>query len=191
MRSEPERRSAVGPLPHRVTDRVDDAVAWVLLAAGLFLVVIAGATGLGVYGRESERAELESASRWQARAVLLEDAQLVAGDVGERLPFRAMAHWTDRKGLDHSGVVDAGGRKPAGAEVQVWVDAAGDAAPAPVRPVNAVAGGVAAGFGVLCAGGTLLVALWFGVRGLTARHNARRWAREWERVEPDWRRHLR
>jgi hypothetical protein len=130
-----------------------------------------------VYGRENERAELESDSRWQARAVLLEDAQLVAGDVGERLPFRAVARWTDHNGLDHSGVVDVEGRKPAGAEVQVWVDAAGEAAPAPVRPVNAVAGGVAAGFEVLCAGGTLLVALWFGVRGLTARHNARHWAR--------------
>lgn len=113
MRSERNGDLRWGRLPRRVTDRVEDAVAWVLLAAGLLLIVIAGATGLGVHGRESERAELESDSRWQARAVLLEDAQLVAGDVSERLPFRAVAHWTDRNGLDHSDVVDVGaGNRP-------------------------------------------------------------------------------
>jgi hypothetical protein len=53
-----------------------------------------------------------------------------------------------------------------------------------------VVGGITAGFGVLCAGGTLLAAMWFAVRGLTARSNARRWGREWEQVEPGWRRHL-
>jgi hypothetical protein len=108
------------------------------LTAGLFLVVIAGATGRGAYGRESERAELESASRWQEPATLLPDAKLLAGDVGERLPVRAMAHWTDRNDLDHSGVVDVGAPKPAGAQVLVWVDVAGEPAPRPVGPVNAV-----------------------------------------------------
>lgn len=190
MRSEPEGPSAVGRLPRRATDRVEDAVAWVLTAAGLLLVVIAGVTGLSTYGRESERAERESGSRSQVRAVLLEDAQLVSGDLGERLPIRGMARWTDRNGHEHSGVVGVGYAEPAGTEIDTWVDAAGNAASRPVRPLNAVVGGIAASFGVLCAGGTLLVATWVGVRGLTARRNARRWEREWEQVEPDWRRHL-
>jgi hypothetical protein len=190
MRSEPEGPSAVGRLPRRATDRVEDAVAWVLTAAGLLLVVIAGVTGLATYGRESERAELETRSRSQARAVLLEDAQLVIGDLGERLPTRALARWTDRNGHEHSGLVDVAYAEPAGTEIDIWVDAAGKPASRPVLPLNAVVGGITASFGVLCAGGTLLAAAWFGVRGLTARCNARRWDREWEQVEPDWRRHL-
>jgi hypothetical protein len=191
MRSEPERHSVAGRLPRRASDRVEDAVAWVLIVAGLLLVVVAGVFGLGVYGRESERAELEIASRSQVRAVLIEDAQLVSGELGERLPVRALARWTDRNGLEHSRAVDVGRAAPAGTEVEVWVDAEGEAVARPVSPQNAVVGGITAAFGVLCAGGTLLAAMWFGVRELTARHNARGWEREWEQVEPDWRRRLR
>jgi hypothetical protein len=170
---------------------MEDAVAWVLAAAALLLVVIAVVTGLAMYGRQSARAELESGSRSPVRAVLLEDAQLVAGDLGERLPIRVLARWTDPNGFERSGVVEVGYAGAAGSEVEVWVDAAGVVAPRPVRPLNAVVGGVTAGFGVLCAGGTLLVTTWFGVRGLIARRNAGHWEREWEQVEPEWRRRLR
>jgi hypothetical protein len=190
MRSDPERPSAAGRPPRRATDRVEDVVAWVLAAAALFLVVAACVTGLAVYGRESERAELDSRSRSPVRAVLLQDALLMTGDFGERVPVRVPARWTDRAGHEHSGVIEVETAKPAGTEVQVWVDAAGQVVSRPVRPLNAVVGGVASAFGVLCAGGTLLGAMWFGVRGLTGRRNARHWDREWELVEPDWRRHL-
>ena len=190
MRSEPEGPSARGRLPRRATDRVEDAVAWVLIAAGLLLVVLAGVAGLAAYGGESRRAELENGSRSQVRAVLLENARLVSGDLGERLPVRALARWTDRNGHEYSGIIDVGYAEPAGTEIKVWVNAAGEIVSCPVHPVNAVLGGIAASLGVLCAGGTLLVATWSGVRGLTARRNARRWEREWERVESDWRRHL-
>ena len=191
MRSEPERPSAVSRLPRRATDRVEDAVAWVLMVAALLLVVVAGVTGLGVYGAESARAELESGTRSPVRAVLLEDAQLVAGDLGERLPVRVPARWTDRNGLEHSGIVDVAYPKSAGTEIEVWVDAGGEIVSRPVRPLNAVIGGITSSFGVLCAGGTLLVAMWFGVRRLTARRNSRHWERAWEQVEPRWRRDLR
>jgi hypothetical protein len=191
MRSEPERPSAAGWLPRRATDRAEDAVAWVLMVAALLLVVVAGVTGLAVYGAESARAELESGTRSPVRAVLLEDAELVAGDLGERLPVRVPARWTDRNGLEHSGLVEVAYPEPAGTEIEVWVDAAGEIVARPVRPLNAVVGGITSGFGVLCAGGTLLVAMWFGVRRLTARRNARHWERAWEQVEPEWRRDLR
>jgi hypothetical protein len=191
MRSERERPSAMGRLPRRVTDRVEDAVAWVLMVAALLLVVVAGVTGLGVYGAESARAELESGTRSPVRAVLLEDAQLMTGDLGERLPVRVPARWTDRNGLERSGLVDVAYPKSAGTAVEVWVDAEGEVVSRPVRPLNAVVGGITSGFGVLCAGGTLLVATWFGARGLTARRNSRHWERTWEQVEPQWHRDLR
>jgi hypothetical protein len=158
------------------------------MVVALLLVVVAGVSGLGVYGAESARAELESGTRSPVRAVLLEDAQLVSGDLGERLPVRVPARWADRNGFEHSGLVDVAYPKPAGTEIEVWVDAAGEIVPRPVRPLNAVVGGITSGFGVLCAGGTLLVAMWLGVRGLTARRNSRHWERAWEQVEPEWRR---
>jgi hypothetical protein len=191
MPSERDGPAAAGRLPRRATDRVEDAVAWVLAAAALLLVIVAGVTGLAVHAQESVRAELESGSRSPVRAVLLEDAQLVVGELGERLPVRAPARWTDRNGHEHSGVVEVGPAQPAGTEVEVWVDASGEVAPRPVRPLNAVIGGVTSAFGVLCAGGTLLGATWLGVRWSTARRNACHWEREWELVEPQWRRHLR
>jgi hypothetical protein len=191
MRSEPEQPSKAGRLPRRITDRVEDAVAWVLAVAALLLVMAAGITGLTVYGEERDRATLESGTRSQVRAVLLEDAPLMIGELGENLLVRVPARWTDRAGLEHTVLVDVVSMKPAGTEVDVWVDATGKVVTRPMEPLNAMVGGVTAGFGLLCAGGTLLFAMWFGVRGLTARRNSRHWEQEWEQVEPGWRRHMR
>lgn len=75
-------------LPRRATDRVEDAVALLLMAAGLVLVVVAWSTGMAVY-----RGNVESASTLTpARAVLLEDAKVVASDeAGVRAPVRVEA----------------------------------------------------------------------------------------------------
>jgi hypothetical protein len=190
MRSEPDEPSAAGRLPRRITDRVEDAVAWVLAVAALFLVMAAGVTGLTVYGEERDRAASEIGTRSQVRAVLLEDAQLVIGELGERLPVLVPARWAGRDGLDRTGLVEVASMQPAGSEVEVWVDASGQVVLRPIEPLHAVFGGVTVVFGMLCAGGTLLIAMWLGVRELTARRNARHWEREWAQVEPNWRRHL-
>ncbi|OLT00454.1 hypothetical protein BJF90_35300 [Pseudonocardia sp. CNS-004] len=58
----------------RPTDRVEDAIAWLLTAAALILVVAAGITGFAVHGRQVDRADAESATRWPTTAVVLEDA---------------------------------------------------------------------------------------------------------------------
>jgi hypothetical protein len=135
MSDDPNRIPAAERLPRRVTDRVEDLVAWVLTAAALLVVVLACLTGLVVHGREAERVDVGSGSRSQARAVLLEDA----------------ASTTD------AAVVSRSAR--AGSEIVVWIDAAGKIAAPPLRPVNAVAGGAVSAIGVLCAGTTVLVAI--------------------------------
>jgi hypothetical protein len=188
MRPDPDHAPATGRLPRRTTDRVEDAVAWFLTAAALLLVVVAGVTGLAVQGSEAERAELQSGSRSPARAVLLEEAHVATGDFARPAPMPAMARWTDRDGRQHVGLVPMTRPAPAGTELEVWIDAAGEITSRPVRPENAVAAGIASAFGVLCAGGTLLGATWLGVRRVTLLRNARRWEREWARVEPQWRR---
>ena len=47
MRRAPDPRPG-GQLPRRATDRVEDAVAWILAAAALALVVVAALTGIAV-----------------------------------------------------------------------------------------------------------------------------------------------
>ena len=176
-----------GRLPRRTTDRVEDLVAWLLTGAALLVIVFAVVTGVTVHGREAERAELNSRSASQTRAVLLEDAHVVSGEFG-RAPAQVRARWADRGGREHVGVVPAMRSRPAGAEVEVWIDAAGEITSRPGHSANAVIGGIVSAIGVLCAGATPLLATWFGVRGLTGRSNSRRWEREWARVEPQWRR---
>jgi hypothetical protein len=190
MSHDPDRAPS-GRLPRRATDRVEDTVAWALIAAALLLIVIAGVTGLGVHGRVTERAELENRLTSRASAVLLEDAQVVTGAGGVSVPAQVEARWTDRNGREHSGLLVADRSEPAGAAVDVWIDARGEITSPPVQPDYALAAAVAAAVGVVCAGGSLLIASWFGVRFLTGLVNARRWEQEWARVEPQWRRNIR
>lgn len=174
-------------LPRRPTDRVEDLVAWVLTVAALLVVMSACLTGISVHRDESARVEASS-SALQVPAVLLEDATVTSGEYGMHRLVLVPARWTDRAGLEHVDAIVVTRSAPAGTEVAVWIDATGKITPPPVRPVNAVFGGIVAAVGVLCAGTTLLVAIWVGVRTVTGRMNARRWERGWARVEPLWRR---
>jgi uncharacterized protein HemX len=178
-------------LPRRPTDRLEDAVAWLLMAVALILVVAAGVTGFTVHSRQLERAEAENATRSPTTAVLLEDAPLIVG-YGERVPVRAAARWTDRTGTEHTGVITTLPSMLAGSVVEVWLDDEGRAVDEPVQPSDAVVLAVAAAVAVLGMGGALLYALWSAVRSVTTAANDRRWEQEWEHVEPEWRdRHLR
>jgi hypothetical protein len=165
-------------------------VAWVLTVVALLLVVVAGVTEFATYGHEAEQAELQQASRSQVRAVLLEDATVTLSEGGERMPERVPARWIDRDGREHTGPVLVQRSAPAGTEIDVWIDAAGEVTSRPGSALNAAVGGLVAAFGVLCAGGTLLVAAWLGVRRAIGLVNARRWEHEWDDVEPQWRRNV-
>lgn len=177
-------------LPRRLTDLVEELVAWVLTAGALLVIAGACLTGLAVHGREAERADARTGSVSAVRALLLEDAFVPTGDYGMHHLVTVPARWTDRSGLEHTEAVVVTRTAPAGTGVVVWIDATGRITAPPVRPVNPVFGGIVAAVGVLCAGATLLLATWLGVHGVTGRVNSRRWERGWERVEPLWRRTL-
>jgi hypothetical protein len=185
MSDDQDRIPAVDRLPRRATDRVEDLVAWVLTAGALLVVVIAVVAGLAVHGREVELG-IDSAS--QARAVLLEDAAVMTGDYSMYRVVEVPARWTDRAGQEHTGAVLMTRSAPAGTEVDVWIDATGKITARPLHQVNPVFRGVVAAIAVLCLGAAVLVAAWLGVRRVTGLFNSRRWAREWARVEPTWRR---
>jgi hypothetical protein len=176
----------------RATDRIEDVAAWLLTAATLILVVAAGITGVAVHHRQAERAAAENAARWPTSAVLLEDAVVLTGAQGERLPTQVTATWTDRTGTAHTGMITATLSRTAGSTVDVWLDPDGRVVDPPAQPFAAVLLGAGVAGVLLALGGVLLYALWSAVRSFTAAANERWWEREWARVEPDWRsRHLR
>lgn len=186
MRSDREPAPPRDRMRCRPTDRVEDAIAWLLTAAALILVVAAGITGFAVHGRQVDRADAESATRWPTTAVVLEDAPLVIGGSGERIPVRVEARWTDRTGTERTGMVSAGTATAAGTVVEIWLDEEGRVVDEPIQPLTAVLLGIGAAGGVLAIGGALLYALWSAVRSVTGAANDRRWEREWAQVEPVW-----
>ena len=70
--SQERQPSRTARLPRRVTDRVEDAVAWVLTAAALFVLLGAVLGGVGVYGDAVDRAHTAAHERTPVAAVLMD-----------------------------------------------------------------------------------------------------------------------
>lgn len=184
MRCDPDPTRPGRRLPRRATDRVEDAVAWLLTAAGLVLVIVAVMMGVAAHSQQAEAAGMAS---WQTRAVLLEDAEIVSADeLGRPLPMRVPARWTDRSGVEHTSHIQVKTTAAAGTEVDVWLYADGRVLTTPLGREIAVAAGILSAAVLLISGGVVLGAAWHGVRRLTAACNDRRWEQEWVRVGPEW-----
>lgn len=179
-------------LRRRRTDVVEDIVAWVLLSAGLLGAVVAALVGWSVDAQALDRGRADAAVRTRISAVLLEDSPTLAGDAGgSRGPVYALARWEAQDGSTRSGHVSTTPDTPAGTDVPIWIDRSGAAVPAPTGPIDAAFLGAACGIGVLAAVGCALAVMWVGARRAIDTRNAARWEREWERVGPQWSRHLR
>lgn len=173
------RRRPVRSARRRATDRVEDAVAWLLTALALITTLAAFAVGQSGYGQAMDRVRAETADRTMVRAVLVDQATAFG-------PQQVGARWPGPGGVVVTGQVRVRERRPAGAEVLVWFDGEGRVADAPMQPSAAVAAGWIRGVLAALSGWSLLALLWVGVRRLVASRNAAAWAREWERVEPSW-----
>lgn len=185
------RQRMPGRMPRRATDRVDAVADRVLAVLGLLAVVIAVAAGWGAAARVVERSQAEAATRTRVLAVLQAPAPVKPAPYGGATAMvRVPAVWTAPNGLTRQDAVPVRTGLPAGARVPIWVDPDGAPAAAPVQASDAVVEGVVAALGVLTLGSFLLGAAWSGVRHLTGVRNAAAWAREWEQVEPRWRRDL-
>ena len=64
----------------RWTDRVEDATAWILLAAGLLVVLLGGVFGIGVHDRLANQARAEALDRTPVDATLLHASPTVGSD---------------------------------------------------------------------------------------------------------------
>jgi hypothetical protein len=171
----------------RGVDRVEDTAAWLLTAAALVVLIVAGMVGVGVHTQASEQSRADRADRVQATAVLLADAGVRTIEHGAAAPFaKAAARWTDPSGRQHEGQVPARSYNRAGDEVPVWLDRTGELTSPPAGELNAVVGSAATAITVLAVGGGLIAAAWVGLRRIIFAHNARAWEREWARIGPEW-----
>jgi hypothetical protein len=179
-----DRRAAVGRLPRRATDLIEDVVVWVLLCASLLLVAVALIAGVGAHGRVNDRIRTHTDDRTMVPATVLAQAPLVPLDPGSRIGVEAQ--WVGPDGVRRTGLVPVTGATPAGAEVTVWLDRSGAAVEPPPAGVDAVAAGIFTGIAVLAVGASVLGVVWLLVRRGIDALNCRRWAREWADIGPEW-----
>lgn len=170
----------------RWTDRVEDAGAWVLLTAGLLLIIFAGARGIGVHEQLVEQARAEARDRTPAVATLINAAPTIGSDYASSMPVCAMAAWRDRSGMSHTGTVTAPQGLDAGRAVRIWIDPSGAAVPEPTSDGDALGiAAITAGI-IIAAGASVLAALWGILKRVTLSYNCATWEREWREVAPTW-----
>jgi hypothetical protein len=169
--------------------RSDVAEAWMVLAAGVLMVVgapaVGVATGLGV-----EEAELRQSQDWhRVSAVLTRTAppatESVYSDSGNGR-VAATVRWTASDGSYRTGKALVEPGREAGARTLVWLDEHGVPQDDPVTPVQAQAGGMVVG--ASAATGTCLLVLggrWAVRQRLDLRREAE-WEREWAETGPRW-----
>jgi hypothetical protein len=181
--SQERQPSQTGRLPRRATDRVEDAAAWVLTAAALFVLLGAVLGGVGVYSGAVDRARTAAHDLTLVAAVLV-DASVPIGAPGS-LTMRS-AHYVDAAGAEHDIDVTVVGSPPAGETVRAWVNREGRVVEAPLTLFDAVVVGASAGVGIAILGCLVLGSAWLGLRRWLDHRNAADWAREWDRIEPEW-----
>ena len=186
-----------GPLKRR-SDRVQ-ALGRVVVALSLL-----AAAPLGVVGAAVTRGQMETAAaaqalqRHAARAVVLEDTRAVpdsgettnSGGAGVSI-VRVEVAWPDARGAIRHGALLVPAGTVAGTTVPVWVDRSGDLPTAPMD--QEIIGATSLGVGLLATTGVPLVT-WVSYCLLCAAldaHRRRGWARDWDRVEREWRTRLR
>jgi hypothetical protein len=175
-------------MPRRPTDRLEDAVAWVLATLALVTAVVAIGVGSAQRDAGAERARAEAAERTPVQIVLLERANVLppVDGVSAPAPAQVPARWIEPDGSERIASFSTSVSRPAGTELTKWVDRDGRLVPPPSQVTTVTIGAVLTGAGIALAGWVALLGVWLLVRRWTGLRNAARWARDWRRVEPRW-----
>jgi hypothetical protein len=188
----PGLRLLTSASPVRGTDRLEDLVAWVLVALGLL-----AALGAVLVGRAAHDATLGPdgvGTPAPIRAVLLADvpAPPTSGRPMVRPLPPVPVSFTADDGTEQIGELAVRAPAQAGTAVMAWLDEEGRLTPTPPQHTSeAVAFGVGAGVTVAGLVWALLALVWSGVCRVTAARNDAAWECEWAHVEPVWSRRVR
>jgi len=170
----------------RWTDRLEDAMAWVLLAAGLLVVLFGSLFGIGVHDRLVDQARVEASDHMPAIATLLNASPTIGSDSTLSAPLWTAATWRDRSGEAHTGILQAPQGLNAGGTFQIWIDRAGAPVPEPISDSDALAMATVIAALTFLVGASVLAALWGAVRRITLSYNCSAWEREWREVAVIW-----
>ena len=170
----------------RWTDRVEDVAAWVLLAAGLLLVLLACTLGIGVHAQMVRQGQTEALDRTATSATLLERTPLIASPYNAGAPVDVPVAWVDRWGMEHTGLVAAPQGFAKGSTLTIWIDRSGASVPEPKTSGDAlVLAGIVTGL-VFSGGVAALAVLWAVLRHVLMAYNCAAWEQEWKAVAPLW-----
>ena len=172
--------------PGRWTDRVEDATAWILLTAGLLMVLLAGVYGTAVHDRLTDQARAEAVDRTPTVATLLNAAPTIGSDSTLSAPLWTAATWRDRSGEAHTGTLPAPQGLEAGQTFQIWINRAGAPVPEPITDTDALAMATVIAAVTFLVGASVLAAMWGAVRRITLSYNCAAWEREWREVAGIW-----
>ena len=176
-----------GPLL-RTSDRLEACARFLLGFVLLMGIALALAVGTGSYTQRQSEAATQAADRHRVSAELLEHASLptTAASVNTADVGRAPVVWIAPSGSEHEAVISVPARARAGSDVLIWVDGNGDLTSPPLGDGDALT--VAVGHALLSYLGISLVAVaaYRSFGKLLDRGRARRWAAEWDSVEPVW-----
>lgn len=159
----------------RSSDRLEALLQVTLLASALLLASFAGALGTAVHDSKSHVYADESRNRTAATAIV--DADPTTTIKRSQLVVTAPVRWRV-DGVDHiqTAVVDE--TTKAGDRWHIWVDAAGNRAPAPTPAWQAGMDGLLAGVGAWLGLMAVVIGLHAFVRSRLNRRRSRRWDRE-------------
>jgi hypothetical protein len=170
----------------RVSDRVEDWAAWILLAGGMLVILLSGVIGVRVHDQLVEQGRREALDRTPGIARLLATAPTLPSEYGSSSPVTVAASWRDRSGVEHAGSVGVPQGMQADSTVAIWTDRSGSPVSPPTSPNDALLGGVVAAGLILGAAASVLACVWALVRQATLVYNCACWEREWRAVEPVW-----
>ncbi|MFG2312415.1 hypothetical protein ACGFS9_27660 [Streptomyces sp. NPDC048566] len=169
--------------------RRDDVVeAWIVLVVWTVIVLGGAAAGLVTARAAGDSFDRLRDERHPVPAVLVDGtgAAVPSGEGSSYEQVRATVRWTAADGTPRTGraLVESGHK--AGAHVVVWMDDAGRLTGAPPSAGAAATEAGLLGAGAAVALGGLALAVGGLARWRLDQRRYDRWAREWERLGPQW-----
>lgn len=166
----------------RPSDRIQAAVLLFVILTSVVAGVGAVLLGIGIHAGQAAESRAQTASRYEATAVLLADGPAPGavgrgGVPGESGPARAF--WLTRDGQRHAGEIDAPAGTVVGNRVPIWLDATGTPVDRPLTPVSAAVDAVVVAIGLWTGVVFVLILAYGGVVVTLNRRRLARWQQEW------------
>jgi hypothetical protein len=173
----------------RRVDWVEAALRLVVATAAIVLIPVALTLGSETYAGQLHSSEEQSRARQQVTATLVQDAPgapMALGGESATTRSTVRVRWRQSDGVERTGMVPVPDGLHSGANLPIWLDAAGNPVAEPISSDRAAAGAIAVAVGSWTIGVGLLVVIMVVTHVVLNRRRAQEWGRAWARVEPDW-----